>query len=200
MKWISYIVVVCGVVLSVSAGESCCPPPAGQAMAAKETVQDMVDDVMVTLRDSELKIETKRELVADRVAPVFDTALMAKLMIGIKGWSILSSSQRAEFSELCVEKMEKVYLGQLKDSTDEEVVFGDATLVKPGKALVETFVVSKSDKIPVFYKLYSKDDVWRVYDIEVEGVSLVKSYKSQFSSLVNSPEKLLGDLRDSLNE
>ncbi len=201
MKWISYsLVLLCGVVLSVSAGESCCPPPTGEAAAAKETVQNMVDDVMVTLRDSELDIEAKRELVAERISPVFDMKSMSMSMIGRTGWSVLSSSQREEFIELCVKKLKKVYLGQLKNSKGETVVFGDASITKPGRALVETFVVSKSGKTSVFYKVYFKAGVWRVYDVEVENVSLVRSYKSQFASLVNSPEKLLQELRDSLND
>ncbi len=201
MKWISYIVgMLCGCVLSVSAGDSCCPAPMGKATAAKETVQQMVGDVMVTLRDSEMEIETKRERVADRIAPVFDMELMAKLMLGRTGWSVLDSTQRDEFTDLCVQKLKKVYLGQLKDSKGEEVVFGEAALTRSGKALVETFVVSKSGKTSISYKMYFKAGIWKVYDVVVEDVSLVKSYNSQFASLVNSPEKLLQELRDSLND
>jgi len=99
-----------------------------------------------------------------------------------------------------VERLKQSYLDKLDLYTDEEVVVDEAKLIKKKRVEVLTYLVSKDDKMEMTYKLYkTKKNVWMVYDVDVLGVSIVQTYRSQFSGVLKkeSLEKLIERLRSS---
>ena len=99
-----------------------------------------------------------------------------------------------------MERLKQSYLDKLDLYTDEEVVVDDAKLKKKKRVEVLTYLVSKDDKMEMKYKLYkSKKKGWLVYDVEVLGVSIVQTYRSQFSGFLkkNSMDDLMNRLRSS---
>ena len=81
--------------------------------------------------------------------------------------------------------------------TDEKIVFSKEVALTEKTVEVQSTVLRKSGEIPIYYRVILKDGVWRVYDVVIEGVSLINNYRSQFREiLVNKPpESLLETLR-----
>ena len=173
---------------------------ADEVSEIREMTKEKVDHVISTLKDDSLSKEEKKEGILKTIDSLFDFSLMARLSLGKKHWTTLSNKGRAEFSELFVEKLKQSYLDKLDLYTDEEVVVDEAKLTKKNRVEVLTYLVSKDDKMEMTYKLYkTKKNVWMVYDVDVLGVSIVQTYRSQFSGILKkeSLEELIERLRSS---
>ena len=160
--------------------------------------KEKVDLVIQTLKDTSLSKKEKKEGILKTMDGLFDFNLMARLSLGKENWKPLSKSKRKEFSKLFVERLKQSYLDKLDLYTDEEVVVGEAKQTKKNRVEVLTFLVSKDDKKEMTYKLYkSKKKGWLVYDVVVLGVSIVATYRSQFSGILKkgSMEQLLERMR-----
>ena len=160
--------------------------------------KEKVDLVIQTLKDTSLSKKEKKEGILKTIDGLFDFNLMARLSLGKENWKPMSKSKRKEFSKLFVERLKQSYLDKLDLYTDEEVVVGEAKLTKKNRVEVLTFLVSKDDKKEMTYKLYkSKKKGWLVYDVDVLGVSIVATYRSQFSGILKkgSMEQLLERMR-----
>ena len=160
--------------------------------------KEKVDLVIQTLKDTSLSKKEKKEGILKTIDGLFDFNLMARLSLGKEKWKPLSKSKRKEFSKLFVERLKQSYLDKLDLYTDEEVVVGEAKQTKKNRVEVLTFLVSKDDKKEMTYKLYkSKKKGWLVYDVDVLGVSIVATYRSQFSGILKkgSMEQLLERMR-----
>ncbi|MCH2282362.1 MAG: hypothetical protein DSY96_05465 [SAR324 cluster bacterium] len=160
--------------------------------------KEKVDLVIQTLKDTSLSKKEKKEGILKTIDGLFDFNLMARLSLGKENWKPLSKSKRKEFSKLFVERLKQSYLDKLDLYTDEEVVVGEAKQTKKNRVEVLTFLVSKDDKKEMTYKLYkSKKKGWLVYDVVVLGVSIVATYRSQFSGILKkgSMEQLLERMR-----
>ena len=154
--------------------------------------------VIQTLKDTSLSKKEKKEGILKTIDGLFDFNLMARLSLGKENWKPLSKSKRKEFSKLFVERLKQSYLDKLDLYTDEEVVVGEAKQTKKNRVEVLTFLISKDDKKEMTYKLYkSKKKGWLVYDVVVLGVSIVATYRSQFSGILKkgSMEQLLERMR-----
>ena len=171
---------------------------ADEVSEIRAMTKEKVDLVIRTLKDSSLSKEEKKQGILKTIDGLFDFSLMARLSLGKKHWKSLSKSGRKEFSELFVERLKQSYLDKLDLYTDEEVVVGDAKLTKKNRVEVLTYLVSKDDKKEMTYKLYkTKKKGWMVYDVDVLGVSIVQTYRSQFSGILKkeSLEELIERLR-----
>ena len=173
---------------------------ADEVSEIREMTKEKVDHVIITLKNDKLNKEEKKEEILKTIQGLFDFNLMARLSLGKKFWKKLSTEGRNEFTELFVERLKQSYLDKLDLYTDEEVVVDEAKLIKKKRVEVLTYLVSKDDKMEMTYKLYkTKKNVWMVYDVDVLGVSIVQTYRSQFSGVLKkeSLEKLIERLRSS---
>jgi phospholipid transport system substrate-binding protein len=171
---------------------------ADEVSEIRAMTKEKVDLVIQTLKDKSLSKKEKKEGILKTIDGLFDFNLMARLSLGKENWKPLSKSKRKEFSKLFVERLKQSYLDKLDLYTDEEVVVGEAKQTKKNRVEVLTFLVSKDDKKEMTYKLYkSKKKGWLVYDVVVLGVSIVATYRSQFSGILKkgSMEQLLERMR-----
>ena len=171
---------------------------AGEVSEIRAMTKEKVYLVIQTLKDTSLSKKEKKEGILKTIDGLFDFNLMARLSLGKENWKPLSKSKRKEFSKLFVERLKQSYLDKLDLYTDEEVVVGEAKQTKKNRVEVLTFLVSKDDKKEMTYKLYkSKKKGWLVYDVDVLGVSIVATYRSQFSGILKkgSMEQLLERMR-----
>ena len=161
-----------------------------------KTVKTQIDLVIDTLKRKDLDKKTKDQKIIDAVVPFFDFDRMAKLSLGKKGWVAMNKTQRAEFSDLFVKRLQEFFLEKLDIYTDEEVVVEEAKKVKK-RIHVITHLVSKDDKMEMVFKFYKTKKGWKVYDVIILGVGMVQTYRSQFSSILkkSSVEELLKRLR-----
>ena len=101
------------------------------------------------------------------------------------------------------ELLQGVYADRLLAYTDQKVVFDKEKMLKKGRAEVQSHIVlSVGRKVPIFYRPTEKNGSWKVYDLIIECVSLVKNYRTQFREIIakDSPEKLLEVLRDKVDK
>jgi len=175
------------------------------AASAKETVESGVNKVLKTLGDPTFKAkpkDVKIKEIGDIIGEVFDFTELSKRTLG-REWKKMKAEQQKEFVELFKELLQGVYADRLLAYTDQKIVFDKEIELKKGRAEVQSnIVLSDGTKVPIFYRLTNKSGQWKTYDLIIEGVSMVKNYRTQFRDILakNSHEKLLEVLRDKVNK
>jgi phospholipid transport system substrate-binding protein len=168
--------------------------------AAEEFLKSKLDAVFTVLQNKDLTPQAKNSQVVEIVTPMFDFELMAKLSLGKKYWPDLSREQKERFTELFIERLRQSYLNKLTVYTDEKIIYESPVAVKK-KVHVPTQLISKGKKISMLYKLYSSNNSWNIYDVEIEGVSIIRSYRSQFNEILQKGtfEDLLQKMQKPVN-
>ena len=150
---------------------------------AEEFLKSKLDNVFDILQKADLEEHAKREQIEEIVTPMFDFKRMAKLSLGRKHWPNLSQDHRERFTELFVERLRHSYLNKLTAYTDEKVLYEPPMAVKK-KVHVPTLLISEGKKITMLYKLYPASSTWKIYDVEIQGVSIIRSYRAQFDEIL----------------
>jgi phospholipid transport system substrate-binding protein len=122
---------------------------------------------------------------------------MAKLSLGKENWARLSPEERDRFVSLFVERLKNSYLDKTSLYSDLTITY-EAASEEGDKVFVPTLLKTKSDVIKVIYRFYSAEGRWQVYDVEIEGVSFIKSYRSQFDEIL--AKGTVADLFTELNK
>ena len=159
-------------------------------VSPKEQIKKTVDNVISILKDQKYKGEKKsqqrRTALRSEIGKVFDFEEMAKRSLGIY-WRERTSQEKKEFTELYKDLLERSYSGKIESYTDEEIIYIDERIENGKYAEVKTKIVTKDKKeIPIDYKLYFNGKEWKVYDLVIEGVSLVSNYRSQFNKIIRN--------------
>lgn len=174
---LSWVVILCVWCTTVSAAET-------PTQAVKETI----DQVISVLEDKALKDPARsaerREKLQVIIGQRFDYEEMAKRTLAAK-WKKISADERKEFVELFQQFLTRSYVGNVDGYSGEQVEFLKERL-KGKFAEVQTKVVSPKVKIPLDYRLLKKNERWGVYDVVIDGVSLTKNYRGQFSRIIKS--------------
>ncbi|MGA1598087.1 MAG: MlaC/ttg2D family ABC transporter substrate-binding protein [bacterium] len=146
-----------------------------------------VNEVIEVLKQKQLPKEERARKIIEIIDDIFDFQLMASLSLGKKHWSPLSKEERKEFSELFVERIKQSYLDKLDLYTDQQVVVEEANQVKNNRIEVLTYLVGGGDRMEMIYKMYkTRDGGWKVYDVDISGVSFVQTYRSQFEGVLQN--------------
>ena len=180
-------------------------PLQSYAATPKETVEKGVNNLLKTLGDPAFKAQTKDQQIATlgtEIEKVFDFTELSKRTLG-RDWKKMSAAQQTEFVKLFKELLQGVYADRLLEYSDQKVIFDKEITPKKGRAEVQSYLqTSDGKKIPLFYRLTDKGGSWKVYDVVIEGVSMVKNYRTQFRDILakDSPDKLLEILRDKVNK
>jgi len=157
-------------------------PAAFAAPTPTEELSGVVDKVIELLADKEMdKAERRTEVVA-QIRSKFDFIAMSRFILG-PNWKNATEEERKRFVDIFTQILEATYIGRIEAYTDEKVRYVGEDLRKD-KARVETMVVSASAEIPVDYSLYEAKEGWRVYDVSVEGVSLVRNYRDTYKTII----------------
>jgi phospholipid transport system substrate-binding protein len=174
---------------------------AGTAFASTtptDTVRAQVDQVLQSAAARGAVDVEQRRAEFRRVAnALFDFNEMSRRALG-PHWSELAPADRDEFVRLFRELMARAYMGKLDKYTGEPITWVRER-VDGDQAVVQSEVITpKGTRVPVEYRLHKMNDRWAVYDIYVEGVSLVGSYKSQFDKIIRTESfaSLLKRLRE----
>jgi phospholipid transport system substrate-binding protein len=168
--------------------------------APLETVKGHADKVLDVLRDPSLKPESAKKAKRDKLRAIseqmFDFTELSKRTLA-KNWTKLNPEQQKEFVGLFTDLLENTYANKIMSYTDEKIVFTQEVPLTEKTVEVRSTVVRKSGEIPIYYRVTVKDDSWRVYDVVVEGVSLINNYRSQFREMLSNkpPESMLETLR-----
>ena len=153
--------------------------------AAEEFLKSNLDAVFTVLQNNDLSQQAKDSQVEKIATPMFDFKLMAKLSLGKKYWPNLSREHKERFTELFIERLRRSYLDKLTAYTDEKIIYESPLAVKK-KVHVPTLLISKGKKISMLYKLYPSSNSWKIYDVEIQGVSIIRSYRAQFNEILRN--------------
>ncbi|GMR00223.1 MAG: ABC transporter substrate-binding protein [Zetaproteobacteria bacterium] len=164
----------------------------------KVVVETAVNGVIHALKSRQNKdvITLKdRESIRQAVKGYFDFREMAKRSLG-KPWRKMDEAQRTDFVDTFRELLERSYGNRLSEYHDQTVEFGKVK-TKGRIAIVNSEVIDAEKRTPVRYKLVHKKSGWRVYDIKVEGISMVSTFRSDFKQAVSQKgiDGFLGDLK-----
>jgi phospholipid transport system substrate-binding protein len=159
------------------------------------TVKAYVDEVLNVLNDSASE-DSKKEEIRKIAARMFDFSAMSKATLG-KNWKKLDKDQRPEFVRLLRSILENAYISKMLGYTDEKTVFIKERPLSKTRVEVQTNLVTGSMEIPMHYRMLRLKNQWKVYDVIIEGVSLIKNYRTQFRRILakQSPDELLQVMR-----
>ncbi len=164
-------------------------------------IETRVDRIVKILGNKGLDEDVKVKQLEMAANETFDYVYLSRMTLG-RNWLKLDDGQRSEFVELYRQLLEKNYMGQLLKYTDEKVVFDRQTLLSDTKAEVDSNIVSSDKKIPITYRLIQRGGDWKVYDLVIEGVSLVSNYRTQFNDILSrqTPSEMLAILRKKVTD
>ena len=151
----------------------------------EKLLKNNLDAVFTVLQKKDLEPQAKNKEIVDIITPMFDFELMARLSLGKKHWPGLSQDKKERFTELFIKRLKASYLNNFNLYTNEKVIYEPSVQVRK-KVHAQTYLVSKDKKISILYKLYKAENNWKIYDLEIQGVSIIRSYRSQFSSILKS--------------
>lgn len=159
-------------------------------------LKSQVDAVLQILKQQEMPDAEKQEKIMAIIGPTFDFELMSRLTLGRANWMKLNAGEQKTFIDLFVARLKKTYLEKTSLYSDEDVIYRPAVMVGD-KIHMSVAIVSGGKTVEIAYKFYAAGDQWKIYDVEVEGVSLVMSYRSQFNQILQrgTAKDLLDELR-----
>ena len=169
------IIFVCLIVLLFITDGFALPEPQAQ-------VETMVNSVLSVMQNTELTADEKKEQISGRVQAFLNVESMSRRTLGAY-WDGASEEQRQYFSQLFVKVLEGTYLSRIDDYSDGEVKY-QKQRVKDDKAIIDTVIVAKELEIPVQYKMIFAEGRWQVFDLVIEGVSLVRNYRASYGEII----------------
>ena len=164
-------------------------PTESLAGLATDQVKGTVDQVLKILTDPTLKGETKvqerRAKIRQVVLQRFGFTEMSKRSLG-RYWSERTPEERTEFVRLFTDLLERAYIDRVDGYTGEQVVYLGESIDGDYSEVRSKIVTKRNQEIPILYRLQKNNANWEVYDVIVEGVSLVNNYRTQFSKIIRT--------------
>ncbi len=159
------------------------------AATAAEQLKTAIDRVLATVDNPAFKgdgkIVERRAAVRKIANELFDFTEIARRSLG-RSWLPLSEAQHSEFVGLFEDLLERSYLSKIELYDGERIVYGGERL-DGDLATVGTKIITKhGTEVPVDYRLFKRGDRWMIYDINVEGISLVSNYRTQFNKIIQT--------------
>ena len=173
-------------VLALAALAAAVPADAGPPT---EQLRTQVDRVLKVLEDPALRTEAKaaerRAAVRKIATEIFDFGETARRALG-RHWQARTPAEREEFVELFTNLLERSYLSRVELYSGEQVTYG-GEVIEGDQARIQSRIVTKQgSEIPLEYRMHQKNGRWLVYDVVIEGVSLVANYRTQFNKIIQT--------------
>jgi phospholipid transport system substrate-binding protein len=161
----------------------------GWAATAQEQLRGAIDRVVTTLESPALKGDGKaaerRSAVRKIANEIFDFGEIARRSLG-RYWQPLSEVQRSEFVGLFGDLLERSYISKIELYGGEKIIYSGER-ADGDLATVSTKIITKNGtEVPVDYRLFRRGDRWMIYDVNIEGISLVSNYRTQFNKIIQT--------------
>ena len=164
-------------------------PTLSAASEATDQLRHSIDGIIKILKDPAFKAPAKKKARRDkirvRIQERFSFEDMAKRALG-KHWKKRSDAEKAEFVKVFGTLIENSYIGKLEAYTNEVVLYEEEINKKRVIEVRTKIITAKDTEIPINYRMLSRNGQWMVYDVIVEGVSLVRNYRTQFNQALRS--------------
>jgi len=184
-------------------------PVRSRAAEPTESLRGPIDGIINLLKDPQYQDEAKKKEQTDKIwkilREIFDFDRISKLCLAAY-WKDFNEKQLKEFTDLFTDLLGDTYLKKIQaEYKNEKVIYLSQEIGSDSnsdKAQVKTKIVRENIEIPVDYSMWLNKGDWRVYDVKVEGVSLVKNYRNQFQKILlnKSPDHLIEKLKNKLKD
>lgn len=168
---------------------------------ALDQLKGPIEEVVAILKDPQYKAPDKKQAQREKIFAItnkaFDFIEMTKRSLGMN-WRNMTPQQRKNFTEVFADHLNNTYMDKVQNQyQDETVEFTGEERVADDKVIVKSIIKRRDVNIPVDYSMILVDNSWRVYDVNIEGVSLIKNYRSQFDELLTkeTPEQVIERLK-----
>jgi phospholipid transport system substrate-binding protein len=159
------------------------------AFAIEETkiatvMQGKIDFATSVLQKKELNIKQKAQEIFEEIESTFDFSLMARLALG-QYWNSIDKEKQNSFIPIFEKYMKKSYIDKLELYTNEKIIVKEAKKIKENRIWLYTELQGEKETFDIIYKFYensAKD--WLIYDVDIIGVSIIKTYKAQFEDTI----------------
>ncbi len=149
-------------------------------------IKSKTDEIIKVIRDKKLTQKEKKKKIFEIASPLFDFNIMAKLTLGRKYWFELTPKQRKKFVKLFIKRIKMAYLDRVSIYGNEKIIFKPAIQKKKIIIYVPSIISSKGQDYSIVYKFWKSPKGWKIYDVEVEGVSIIRSYRAQFTKVLST--------------
>lgn len=152
-----------------------------------DDVKKTVGEVIRVVSDKDLKKHDRqrRQAVKKTISTMFDYSEMAKHSLG-KHWNQRTQAERNEFTDLFASLLENSYAGKIESYNNEKIVYLKETLDGNYAEVKSKVITAKRDEYTLDYRLLNENGKWMVYDVVIEGVSLVSNYRTQFNKVITT--------------
>jgi len=171
---------------------------AGDVEDINSMVKKKVAVIFDLLGKQDIEKNERNEKIVGELNEIMDFQLAAYLSLG-KHWKKISKTQKKEFVETFQQYINNYIVEKIDLYTNQKIDIGDSKIVKKGRAELEIGILSGGETLQVNFKLRkNKKKEWRVYDVDIEGVSLITTFRSQFSGVLKNTsfEELLEKLKN----
>jgi len=153
----------------------------------QKVMDSKVRQVLDILKNKTLSQKQKDQKNVRIIDDVFDYSIMSQISLG-KRWKTLTKNEKTQFSKTFEQKIKHSYLDKLRLYNNEKVIIKDLKKVKSNRITLETLVIGLDDTYKVIYLFYKKkqNNQWYIYDVELVGVSIIQTYRKQFSEFLKT--------------
>ena len=182
-----------------------CIPAVATGGEPTEQIRGAIDRGLAIVQRADLQGDAKktqrRGLLRKELFPYFHFEEMSRRSLGVH-WKNRTPQERQEFVKLFTDLLENAYAGKIEGYKGEKIRFGKETLDLPYAEVKTTIVTPQEQEFSVEYRLLADGSRWRVYDIVIEGVSLVNNYRSQFAGILqkSSFEEMTKQLKETVRK
>jgi len=154
-----------------------------------EVVQVAVEQVVRVVQDADLArpaaAEQRRQEIRRIAESLFDFPEMARRTLA-RHWTDRTSQQREEFVRLFTSILERSYFGKIENYSSERIMYTGEAVDGEFATVRSKIIVARRGEVPVEYRLHLVGARWAVYDVLIEGVSFVSTYRSQFNKIIQT--------------
>ena len=153
----------------------------------QEQMTKKIDNVLLILEKKELNISKKGDEIIKIIDEVFDYELMARIALGKETWNTLTNEKQKEFVKVFENKLKKSYIEKLELYNDQKVKILGLKPYNNTRLQLETELIGKEGNYKINYNFYNKSkdkEEWLIYDVDLVGVSIIQTYRQQFSGLL----------------
>ncbi|MDM8542170.1 ABC transporter substrate-binding protein [Desulfococcaceae bacterium HSG9] len=169
------------------------------AATALETIKAPIDEIVTILKDPQYQDGARKDQQQAQLWPIihqiFDFNLISRIALTRNNWKKFTPEQRKAFTNAFTGLLKNTYVDKMQggDFKDVSVVFIEENKLSEKKSQVSSKIISREKELSVSYSLRLKKNRWRIYEVEVEDVRLIKNYREQFNRTLktSSPAELI---------
>ena len=164
-------------------------PQRAWAGVPTDQLRTQIDKAVKILEDPELRKDgrqrERREAVRQVANDIFDFSETAKRSLA-RHWAPRTQAERDEFVSLFADLLERSYIGKIELYGGEKIQFIGESVEGEGAVVRTKLVTKQGTEIPIDYRMLRRGDKWLVYDVVIEGVSLISNYRTQFNKIITT--------------